>query len=74
LSGTVISEARVEQDNLDQSRLGFHIDEATFDQNAISIKLNSIRAELKGTISGNKLSGHFTSSGRSADVELERIQ
>ena len=59
-------------DNLSQSRLGFPIDKATFKQGALMVKINSIRLECKGNISGDTLSIQFTSSGRSSNAVLER--
>jgi len=61
-------------DNIDMSRLGIPVDEATLQTSDLTLKINSIRSEYKGKLSGNTLTGQFISSGRSADAVLERKQ
>lgn len=60
-------------DNLDRGARGIPITEATLKEGAFALKIDSIRVEYKGSLSGNTLTGQFSSSGRSTDVVLERI-
>jgi len=59
-------------DSPDQGRSGIPIDEATFEKGKLTFKVNVLRAEYSGTVSGNAIAGEFTLGTKTFDVPLER--
>lgn len=59
-------------DSPDQGRSGIPIDEAKLEEGSLTMKVDGLMAEYKGTLSGDKIAGQLSLAGNSFDVPLER--
>lgn len=59
-------------DSPDQNAFGLKVDEVSFTEGVLKMKVNIAQGSYEGTLNNNKVEGKWTQGGQSFDLNLEK--